>query len=63
MSTSQVNANPHEKQRLRDQIRSQIEEFLINGGTIEVFDNGRQHTTDKRASVWHEQVSFSLAVD
>ncbi len=64
MSTKQITANHYEKQRLREAIRSQVEEFLSRGGTIEVFDGSQwQQNRDRRASAWHDQASISLAAD
>ncbi len=63
MSQLAISGNTHEKQRQRDQIRSQVEEFLRRGGTIEVFDNARQAACKRRACGWHEQSSLVAAIE
>lgn len=42
-----------EKQRVRAEIASQIEEFLRRGGRIDVLEKNSQHRPASVGSIWH----------
>ncbi len=47
-------ASEHEKERMRAEIDSQVEEFLRRGGKIEVLNNDHAGSAAV-GSVWHQQ--------
>ena len=53
----------HQKERLRNEISSQVEEFLKNGGSIDVLNRQGAHHAKERSSVWHSQNEFTIFVD
>lgn len=54
-------ASEHEKERMRAEIDTQVEEFLRRGGKIDVLNN--DHTGNAAVgSVWHQQDEMSNLV-
>ncbi len=54
-------ASEHEKERMRAEIDSQVEEFLRRGGKIDVLTSERAGGSDI-GSVWHQQDDMSNIV-
>lgn len=63
MARSNQEMNTGEKQRMRDQIRQQVEEFLHRGGRIDVMDRGANRQAKQRGPVWHGQDDFQQLLD
>ncbi|TXS92802.1 hypothetical protein FV139_12585 [Parahaliea maris] len=64
MARNNPEVNPGEKQRMRDQIRQQVEEFLHKGGRIDVMDRTPpRRQAGERGSVWHGQDDFQQLLD
>ena len=57
---SQMSA--HEKERMRAEIDSQVEEFLKRGGKIDVLTHSEQVSVTNIGSVWHQQDDMSNLV-
>lgn len=56
-------ASPFQKQRMRDQIRGEVEEFLRSGGEIRVLDSAGSKDKARRASAWHQQEDVQQLID
>lgn len=52
----------HEKERMRAEIDSQVEEFLQRGGKIDVLSGPNQQKASNVGSVWHQQDDMSTFV-
>lgn len=63
MASSSGSISPFEKQQMRHQIQSEIEEFLKRGGEICVLDEPGKQDKAKRASVWHGQEDIHQLID
>lgn len=63
MRTVTSSTSPFQKQRLRDQIRSEIEDYIRRGGEIRVLDGAGKRDTARRASVWHQQEEVQRLID
>ncbi|WP_116364361.1 hypothetical protein [Parahaliea mediterranea] len=63
MARSNQDINPGEKQRIRDQIRQQVEEFLHRGGRIDVMDGKPRLQAVRRGPVWHGQDDFQQIME
>lgn len=64
MARNNSDVNPGEKQRMRDQIRQQVEEFLHRGGRIDVMDRNPPRRQDcGRGSVWHGHDDYQQLLD
>ncbi len=61
MSKPKTYASEYEKQRMRAEIDSQVEEFLRRGGKIDVLNSGLTGG-DSVGSVWHQQDEMSNLV-
>lgn len=61
MAKQKTPASEHEKQRMRAEIDSQIEDFLRRGGKIDVLNSGVANSSDI-GSVWHQQDDMSNLV-
>ena len=59
-TTEQINT--YEKKRIRDEINTQVEEFLKKGGRIDVL-HCRQSGNNKIGAVWHSQDELPLLSD
>ena len=52
-----------EKDRVRDEIRAQVEEFLRKGGQINVFNSDIAADQANIGSVWHGQDELPGVID
>ena len=57
------NSSTVEKERIRDQIQRQVEEFLRSGGEIQVLEGAARRQSMQKASVWHGREEFSVTAD
>jgi hypothetical protein len=55
MTAAKPVVSSEEKQRLREEIRCQVEDFLKRGGRIDVLDTALSPGAKQRASIWHGQ--------
>jgi hypothetical protein len=55
--------NLREKQEMRDQIRKQVEEYLLSGGQIQVCDRPAGRPACRQASAWHGRDELTMMAD
>ena len=53
MTRKNAEPNVAEKERIRSEIHRQIEEFINNGGQIDVVSTNSRLTSTDMGSVWH----------
>ncbi len=56
-------SNPAAKQRLRDAINRQIDQFLECGGKIRVIETSRKRSAERLLSPWHSEDEFDGLLD
>ncbi len=63
MHTVGNTSSSNEKSRIRDQIQLQVEEFLRQGGEIEILDSAAQRGSLQKASVWYGREDFAVTAE
>ena len=59
MNRNDEKTNTVEKTRIRDEIEAQVQEFLSQGGKIDVVGTGQTGRRPTIGSVWHGQDDFA----
>jgi hypothetical protein len=62
MAMLKSQSSEHEKQRMRDEIDRQVEEFLRRGGKIDIVQDKHSSSASSVGSVWHTQEETSALV-